>query len=796
MAGPLDHLLVLDTTWGPPGSIAGLLLSDYGARVVKIERTSNGAAGRSSNRAAWDRGKWSVQMDVHSDRGGVLFRDLLRRADVLLVAAPYGANDRWSITREEAATINPQLVYTVISPYGQDETPWRERPGWEALVAARAGFMAEQPGHRPGPIFLGHPSISYITGLLAAVATLAAIRARRLNGVGQQVDVSMFDGVLGQTAINWWWNEKDDSYLATDAQGTFGRRRLIFEMFRCGDGEYLMLHTGVHGDFKKTLDILGLGERIRTIEGALEMAVPLDDVEYEVTRDQVPTAFLTKGRDEWLHLFGSADIAVTPVQRPGEMFDHPQVRFADMVMDAPDGKGGVVRQMRPGIRFLHAAVPDPDPAPTPGEHNHLVAELLSRDVMGPPAAGDQPVISHALQGLRVVDFSQYFAGAFGARLFSDLGADVIKVEPPSMDPMRPLPEPFEGAQRGKRTIAVDLKSREGLEIVRQLVAGADIVVHNWRPGKAESAGIGYEELKKVNPSLIYCYQPGWGSDGPAKNEKSFAPLMSGLVGLLYQAAGEGNQPVRRARASEDYYGGLLGAVGMLVALEARGRTGRGEYLESPQLHATLFATLEQQVDDTGRLVTDNLLDREQMGYGPLYRLYQTADGWVCIAAVGDRVFGRLAAALGPEAGLDGPELATEEARNGRREELAALLSARFRELSTSQAIATLERHGVPVEAARDTPFMPELWWEDWAIDSNRVFEHHHADYGWIREVGLLMRLSATPGLKRGPAPRFGEHTREILEELGYSAERVDELVRERKVFSLATSPGAGAGAGA
>jgi len=785
MAGPLEHLLVLDTTWGPPGSIAGVLLSDYGARVVKIERPST-PEGKIPlyNRKAWDRGKWSVEMDIHSPDGAVTFRDLLRRADVLLVAAPYGETGRYSIAYEEAATLNPRLIYTVISPYGQDETPWRNRPGWEALVAARAGFMAEQPGHRSGPIFLGHPSISYITGFLAAVATLAAVRARRITEHGQQVDVSMLDGVLGQTAINWWWNWKDESYLATDAEGIFGHRRLIFEMFQCGDGEYVMIHTGVHGDFKKAMDILGLGAAIRTIEGAQEMSVPLDDTEYDVTRNQVPVAFRGKSRDEWLKLLGESDIAAMPVQRPGQMFDHPQVRFAHMEMTVADDRGGVLRQMRPGIRFLNAPRSDPAPAPLIGEHNHLVPELLARDVVtSQPAAAR--TISHALEGLRIIDFSQYFAGAFGVRLFSDLGADVIKVEPPSMDPMRPLPEPFEGAQRGKRTIAIELKSPEGLEIVHRLVADADIVVHNWRPGKAETAGIGYEQLRKINPALIYCYQPGWGSDGPSKNEKSFAPLMSGLIGLLYQAAGEGNEPVRRARASEDYYGALLGAVGMLIALEVRSRTGQGDYLESPQLHASLFATLEQQLDQAGHVVTDNVLDSEQMGYGPLYRLYQTADGWVCLASVGDRAFGRLATALGPEAGLQVAELATADGRRRCRQELADRLSSRFLELSTDEAVSKLESHGVSVEVARDVPFMPELWWEDWALASNRVFEHHHADYGWIREVGLIMRLSATPGLKRGPAPRFGENTTEILEELGYSRERIESLIDSRKVFTVA-----------
>jgi crotonobetainyl-CoA:carnitine CoA-transferase CaiB-like acyl-CoA transferase len=788
MGTPLGHLLVVDTTWGSPGAIAGMLLSDYGARVVKVERPGPALPAESENRKVWDRGKLSICLDARGDTGAARFRELVRRADVLLVSAAYGETGRHSLTFEEAAAVNPRLVYSVISPYGQDDTPWRERPGWEALVAARMGFMAEQPGHRPGPIFLGHPSIAYITGLLTAIGTLAAVRARRITGRGQQVDVSMMDGVLGQTAINWWWNERDESYLATDSEGIFGRRRLIFEMFECRGGEYIMIHTGVHGDFKKTMDLLGLGEGIRRIEGVMEMSVPLDDTEYEVARHQVPAAFLARSRDEWLAVFGPADVAAMPVQRPGQMFDHPQVLFAEMEMRVADVHHGHLRQMRPGIRFRHAEVPDPAPAPRVGQHDEILDELIAGPVTSVEDGSTD--LDHALSGIRVVDFSQYFAGAFGVRLFSDLGADVIKVEPPSQDPMRPLPEPFEGAQRGKRTIALDIKAPEGLEIVRRLVAGADIVVHNWRPGKAEHAGIGYEQLKAINPDLVYCYQPGWGSDGPAKNEKSFAPLMSGLVGLLYEAAGEGNRPVRRARASEDYYGALLGAVGMLIALEARSQQGHGEFLESPQLHATLFATAEQQLDSRGGLVTDFVLDRDQMGYGALYRLYRTADGWICLACSGDAAYGRLVTALGPGTGLDDERFSTVAGRATGTEELAARLSERFAKDGTDEVVAALESQEVAVEVAREEPFMPELWWEDWALDTGRVFEYRHAEYGWIREVGLLMRLSDTPGLKRGPAPLFGEHTVDILTELGYGPATIASLRHAGTVLSP-SRPGTG-----
>ena len=771
MAGPLDGLVVIDASWGMPAAISTMTLADYGARVVKLERPGGPHEANSALRKSTDRGKWSVEADLNTPEGRAIAEQLLSGADVFVES--FGAGRApGGLDYDRVHELFPELVYCSVTGYGNDG-PLAGRPGYEALLNARLGQMAEQVGHRDGPIFLGHPTVSYGTAFITTIGILAALRARKLNGTGQKVDTSLLDGMLAISSMNWWWNEKDISYLARSGnQKGFGNKRLITDPFQCADGQWLIPHTGGPGSYKRMMDLLGFGEQTRTIEGP-EMAVPLDDVELDIARNKVPEAFRSRPRDEWLELFHAADIAALPVLHPEETFDDDQVVHAGVAIELPDADHGTLRQIGPVIRFEKSTPATPEPAPAVGAHNDRVAEIARSPLWAPAPAGE--AVTSPLQGVKILDFSSYFATGFGARLLSDLGADVIKIEPLIGDQMRPLGDLFEGANRGKRTIALDLRSPEGQEIAHRLVAEADVVMQNYRPGKAEKIGLGYEQLRAINPDLIYAYLPGFGSSGPKSTLKSFAPLVSGLVGLNFEGSGAGNPPIRRVIGNEDLYNGVLGAVTVLLALHHRANTGAGQYVESPQLHSSLFVISEHSATLDGEAVPAHRLDSEQTGLSPLYRLYRTADGWIAIAAFGDAAFGRLATAL-ELSGLAGDErFATTAARSANVEALARTLGTRFAELTSAQAFSLLDDNNVPAEIPLDYPAMPELLWEEWATESGRVVEHHHPEYGWSREVGMVIHLSDTPGRFKGGSPRLGRDSAEILGELGYSAEQIAHL---------------------
>lgn len=788
MAGPLENLVVVEMSRVMAGAIAGVLLADHGAEVIKVEPHGGGWLAAEPSRKGWDRGKKSVDLDHDRPEDRAELKRLIGRADVVITSFAPDEAERLGFDEESLRRDNPGLIVCALTAYGAD-TPMADRPYGESLAAARLGAMIEKGNpHRPdAPFYLGHPALQYGQAFLATIDILAALRARAETGAGQGVEASLLDSFLAQSPMNWWWHEKGLSYIARpdkpSTKGTpFGYTRLITGLFQCGDGEYLQVHSGGPGAFKTLTNLLGFGNRIQTIQGA-EMAVPLNEDEHKAVRADIYDAFRQKSRAEWLELFYAHDIATLPVLGPAEALLDDQVEAMGQRIVIPDDEHGEIHQAGPAIRFRNAETMAPSPAPRVGEHTALLDEM-GRLARTSTAAAGKP-LRHALEGIRILDLSSFFACGYAGRLMSDLGADVIKIETAGGDQMRPLPDPFEACQRGKRGMVLNLKSPQGIEILHRLVATADVVMHNWRPGKAEKAGLGYDTLSAINPRLIYAYLPGYGSQGPKSKLKSFAPLISGFCGLLYEGAGEGNAPVPSVFGNEDYNNGFLGAVGVLMGLFQRYRTGRGDYLECPQVHSSLFTTSEHFLDRDRRTVWGLRMDQQQMGFGALDRLYQTTDGWLCICVQDDASFTALAKTIGKPQLTSDPRFASPAARRGNDAALAVEIEPFFAGRASAEAFAALDAAGVPCEVAVDQPWIREFFHADWAVERQRLFDYPQSIHGHVRQIGILTHLNGTPAVARGPAPRLGEHTQQILAELGYGTEDIRAFAERGEVMVAA-----------
>ncbi|MBP7336295.1 CoA transferase [Niveispirillum sp.] len=786
MPGPLENLVVVDVSQVRAGLIAGVLLADHGAEVIKVEPKGGNPFAHELTRKGWDRGKRAVELDIRhaAERAQVLV--LAARADILIHSLEEAEARALGLDAEMLAKSHPALIVCALTAYGAD-TPLADRPYGESLAAARLGAMIEKGNpHREGPFYLGHPALHYGQAFVAVIDILAALRARHENGVGQGVEASLLDSFLAQSPMNWWSHPQNISYIKREAKAStkgtpFGHTRLVTGLAQCGDGEYLQLHTGGPGGFKRTMDLLGFGDRVKAVDGP-EMAVPLSEDEYRIARVELYEAMKKKPRAEWLRLFHEADIAALPVLRPAEALLDEQVEFVGQRVEVQDADFGTIHQAGPAIRFAATPGITVSPAPAVGQDNDRLPAFLSRPVRVACAAV-RPVKA-ALEGIRVLDFSSFFACGYAGRMMSDMGADVIKIETDGGDQMRPLPDPFEACQRGKRGIVVNIKTPEGIEIIQKLVKTADIVMHNWRPGKADKAGIGYAALSAINPKLIYAYLPGYGSKGPKSKLKSFAPLISGFCGLLYEGAGEGNAPVPSVYGNEDYNNGFLGAVGVLMALENRYRTGKGDYLECPQVHSSLFTTSEHFLDADRQVTLSLKMGKDQMGFGALDRLYPTRDGWICIACETDERFAALAGAVGQPGLTSDPRFATPRDRSAHDAALSAALEPFFAAHTSADAFAILDAAGAPCEIPTETHWLPDFFKQDWALDSQRVLDQPTSLHGPIQEIGLFTRLKGTPGVVRGTAPGLGQHTREVLRELGYEDAEISRLAESRRIGVL------------
>jgi len=786
MPGPLENLTVIEASQVMPGAIAGMMLADHGADVIKVEPVGGAFFANDLTRKSWDRGKRSVEVDLESDEGRDTLRRLAATADVLILSLEAAEAKRLGLDRETLSRDNPGLIVCLLTAYGQD-TPFADRPYGESLAAALLGTMIDKrSSFRDGPVYLGYPALHYGQAFLAVIDILAALRAERETGLGQEVEASLMDAMLSQSPMNNWWQEDGISYIKKGDSGAvdrFGNVRLITGMFECGDGLFLQIHTGGPGGFKRTMDVLGFGDRIQAIKGA-EMAVPLTEDEYKAARVESFEAFKARPREEWIRLFHEQDIAALPVLEPAEVLLDDQVEYVGQRVALADPDFGTIYQAGPAHRFIKAAAAVPTPAPRIGANNDELGALLARPARA--AGGKGRSLKHPLEGVRIVDFSSFFAVGYGGRLLADLGADVIKVETPEGDQMRPLPDVFGAAQRGKRDIVLDLKRPEGLEAARKLVATADVMLHNLRPGKADKLGIGYDAMAALNPGLLYGYLPGYGSKGPKSMLKAFAPLLSGWTGLLREGGGAGNPPTRSVFGNEDYNNGFLGAIGVLMALESRNRTGEGDYFECPQLHSSLFTTSEHFLDADRQVVYGLRLDQGQMGFNALDRLYRTRDGFVCISCRDDRRFAALAQAIGQPGLATDPAFATVRGRDANDALLAGTIAPFFAERTSEEAKVVLDAAGAPAEIARETSWIEQVLWEDWALATGRVVEEHDSMYGHIREIGMLTHLRGTPGIRRASAPRLGEHTRELLAEIGYSEAQVAEMLAARIAISADT----------
>ena len=369
----------------------------------------------------------------------------------------------------------------------------------------------------------------------------------------------------------------------------------------------------------------------------------------------------------------------------------------------------------------------------------------------------------------VVELGHYIAGPFATRLLADLGAEVIKIEPPEGDPMRVWGrEKANGKSlwwpvvaRNKKAITLDLRQPEGQQLLRELVAKADFLLENFRPGTMEKWGLGWAELSAINPRLIMIRVSGFGQTGPYSRQAGFGAIGEAMGGLRYVVGDPSTPPSRMGISIGDSLAATFACVGALSALHHRERTGRGQVVDSA-IYEAVLNMMESLVTEYDKA---NFI-RERTGailpnVAPS-NVYKTRDGMVLIAANQDTVFSRLAEAMGqPELSSD-PRYSSHGARGAHQAELDGRVEAWTSALSTREVLDLMDKHGVPAGLIYRPPDMLD---DPHFKAREAIVSVPHPDFGDLRMQNVAPKLSETPGSIRSPSPAMGQHNDEVYQGL-------------------------------
>lgn len=392
-----------------------------------------------------------------------------------------------------------------------------------------------------------------------------------------------------------------------------------------------------------------------------------------------------------------------------------------------------------------------------------------------------------LKGMRVLDLSHVMAGPVCGLMLADMGADVIKVEKleGGDDTRRMLPPDINGEpaafmmmNRNKRGIALDLKHPRGKEVLKRLVASADALIENYRHDTMQRLGVGYEALKEINPGLIYCEISGFGRTGPWAEQGGFDLVAQGMSGLMsITGEGPGREPVKVGAPLTDITAGILGAMGVCAAYIHKLKTGEGQRVDTSLFEAGITHTYWQSAIAFATGVSPGPMGSAHPLSAP-YQAFPTKDGWINLGASNQRTWLKLVEVLDdPELAAD-PRFKENAGRMGNLPALVEVLTKHFKKRTTAEWLALLERAGVPagpVLSIREMHAHPQT------IAREMVPEVEHPVAGKVQTIGLPVKFSKTPGKVANPAPLFGQHTREVLAELGYSSEEIEKLIAERAV---------------
>ncbi len=809
MTQPLDNIVVLDFTTGRAGSVATMVLSDFGAEVIKVEPPEGDPYRQFPQSLLWNRGKKSVVLDLNTPEGKERARGLLMQADVVVESFRPGEADALGIGYDEVSAQRPDIVYCSITAFGP-KGPYAHYKPYDGVVAAKVGRFSVFTGQskRPGPHYAAVQVAHHGTAMAAVRGIVSALIVREKTGVGQHVETSLMQGISPFDVNNWLvWQMmiKFPDRFQDDPQSDPNRQPGVgYQPVRTRDGQWIQMANIIVRLFRESLVVMGLGDVLN--DPRFARAPTLMPEEREELRAMVLSKALEKTADEWMDVFvnQTANVAAETFLTTQQGMDHPQIVHNRHVVDVDDPTVGPMRQVGVLVRLDETPGSVKGPAPTLGQHTEEALGVLEAApaVRGATNGAAVELPTHPLTGYTVLDLSTVIAGPLSTSLNYELGARVIRIETLEGDTMR---RNFDGlganrTQAGAENISINLQTPEGKEVFDRLVSKVDILVHNMRPGAPERLGIGYEQVKQINPGIVYVYAGGYGDTGPHSHRPAMHPIGGAVTGGVMHQLGKVVMPPadqtmtieeiqefarRLGRSNEtnpDPNSSMVISTGALLGLCARERHGGGgQYVLSTMIGANAYANLDDFFSYDGkpeRLIPDG------DGHGPqaLYRLYQARRGWVFLACLFEEEWQALCRTLGLDDLLSDSRFSTEAARLENDDALAERLQEVFATRNPAEWEQLLIAEDVACVEVEESGMFNFYSQDPHVAENDFIRPAESLRIGSYWRYGPVVNLSRTPS-RVGSGPLRGQHTRSILGELGYSEAEVDDLYEKQVVGS-------------
>lgn len=816
--GPLEGVRVLDLGEGIAGPFGATLLADFGAEVIKVEHPAGGdilrrlppfasgtdslpssseqgasasagvmtASGEASLWWAVDgRNKKSFTADLSQSEGRELVRRLVALSDVAIDSFRPGILERWNLGYEELRRANPGIILVRASGFGQFG-PYRDRPGTD-LTGAALGGMASLTGYPDGPpVRTGTSMCAYLTGLFSALAALLALyhRDARETGVGQEIDLALYEPLLRVSEYNFAHYSLEGAIRERVGNGHPAAAPL--GNFRTRDGKWAFILAGMDHIFSRLCRAMGreelvqdprFSERIRRSENA--------DAIHAIVANWVREQTL----EELVERLDRDEVPVGPIYSIEDIFEDPHYRARGNLVEVEDPVLGKLRMQGVSPRLSLTPGKVRWSGPRLGEHNAEILQLIdsAQNPESPPRFPEepQPQARLPLEGLRILDLGSSGAGPIGPTILGEFGAEVIKVEEPGGTHMllRNVAPYYGGSTlfwavegRNKKSITLDLRRPEGQELARRMAARCDVVLGDFRCGVLEKWGLGYEDLKKVNERIILVTVSTFGQSGPYGRRAGYDMIGLAAGGLVYLTGTPDRPPVRPGLILGDYTTAITNALGTLMALYARHRLGRGQWIDAT-LYESIFRLSEWTVAAYDKLGWKRERSGNRHPSLAPSGIYPARDGrWVAVDAPTDRLFARLARALGKNGWLEEARFRTPAARVQNADALDEAIASWVGERIAQEVVEILVAAGVPVSLVYDTR---DIFEDPHCAARENLVEVEDPVIGPVRMQGVFPRLSLTPGSVRRGAPALGQDNREVYGGLlGLSQEEMERLEQE------------------